>query len=231
MVDYLQPLIPTACFAFRGYNVTNLGRSYELLTHPVYGETVKAVLKEASGFASQAAGRRIDLVSRVRKKRQTTLKSFADAIGLIVSMEIAQIRLLKEFFGIDYHAGKLAIGYSLGEISAAVCGGVLEMSDALNLTVALADDCAELGQTTSMGIVFSRGPALDLHAIRKLCVEINQEGQGVIGISAHLSPNSVLILGQQETVDRFNELRARRLPRHVHMRKNKSYWPPLHTPI
>ncbi|MDH3717340.1 MAG: ACP S-malonyltransferase [Planctomycetota bacterium] len=227
----LEPLIPAACFAFRGYNVTNLGRSHELLTHPVYGETVKVVLKEASKFTSEATGRRIDLAARVRKQRQTTLKTFADAIGLIVGMEVAQVRLLKEFFGIEYHQSKLAIGYSLGEVSAAVCGGVLQMGDAIGVTAALADDCAELGEGTAMGIVFSRGPALDVHAIRKLCVEINQEGHGVIGVSAHLSPNSLLVLGQDKTVDRFNELRTQRLPKHVHLRKNKSHWPPLHTPI
>ncbi len=227
----LKPLLPATCFAFRGYNLTNLGRSHELLTHPVYGATVKAALKEAADYTSEAAGRRIDLLGRVRQQRETTLKTFADAVGLIVGMEVAQIRLLEKFFGIPYAEGKLAIGYSLGEVTAAVCGGVIPMRDAISVTAALADDCAELGKTTAMGIVFSRGPAVDVHAIRKLCVEINQEGRGVIGISSHLSPNSLLLLGQHQTVDRFAELCRQRLPRHVHLRKNKSRWPPLHTPI
>ncbi len=145
MTTNLESRLPKACFAFRGYNLTNLGRSHELLAHPAYGDLVKTVLKEAAEHASDAAGRRIDLVNRVRDDRETTLKTFADAIGLIVGMEIAQIRLLTEFFGIDFGAAKLAMGYSLGEISAIVCAGVLEMHDALRVTVSMADDCAELG--------------------------------------------------------------------------------------
>src|SRR2546421_688582 len=33
-------------FAFRGYNVTNLGRTPELLDHPAYGPVVRAALSE-----------------------------------------------------------------------------------------------------------------------------------------------------------------------------------------
>ena len=33
-----------------------------------------------------------------------------------MAMEVAQIRLLREFFGIHYNKARLAIGYSLGEI-------------------------------------------------------------------------------------------------------------------
>ena len=231
MTTNLESRLPKACFAFRGYNLTNLGRSHELLAHPAYGDLVKTVLKEAAEHASDAAGRRIDLVNRIRDDRETTLKTFADAIGLIVGMEIAQIRLLTEFFGIDFGAAKLAMGYSLGEISAIVCAGVLEMHDALRVTVSMADDCAELGRDTTMGILFSRGPALDIHAIQKICAQINQEGKGVCGISSHLSPNTVLFLGQHKTVERFDEHRREHLPKHVHLRKNKKHWPPMHTPI
>ena len=38
--DELREQLPHAALAFRGYNVTNLGRSRELLEHRLYGPTV-----------------------------------------------------------------------------------------------------------------------------------------------------------------------------------------------
>ena len=43
----LKRLDATA-FAFRGYNVTNLGRTDELLAHRIYGPLVEAHLREAA---------------------------------------------------------------------------------------------------------------------------------------------------------------------------------------
>ncbi|OYV82415.1 MAG: ACP S-malonyltransferase, partial [Planctomycetia bacterium 21-64-5] len=48
---------------------------------------------------------------------------------------------------------------------------------------------------------------------------------------SYLSPNTVLLLGQGDTVDRFKALMGRYLQGEVHLRKNKGLWPPLHTPI
>ena len=82
-----------------------------------------------------------------------------------------------------------------------------------------------------LGVVFSLGPALDFDAIDQICVEINCEQRGTMGISSYLSPNSIFLLGQAETVERFRELMHERLPKQVHLRKNEHFWPPLHTPI
>src|SRR5260370_15241827 len=35
----------------------------------------------------------------------------------------------------------------------------------------------------SLGVLFSRGPALDTDAVQRLCLRINQAGQGVVGRS------------------------------------------------
>ena len=66
---------------------------------------------------------------------------------------------------------------------------------------------------------------------QRLCLRINQAGQGVIGISAYLSPNSLLLNGQGNTIDRFQDLMSEWLPQRLHLRKNDYHWPPLHTPI
>ncbi len=115
MVD-LKERIPNAAFVFRGYNVTNLGRSPELLTHRAYGAIVERTLHETSRIASDLLSRKIDLVERVRQKQETNLDSYADAVALILAMEQAQLRLLDEFFDIEHSRARMAFGYSLGEI-------------------------------------------------------------------------------------------------------------------
>jgi [acyl-carrier-protein] S-malonyltransferase len=223
--------LAATAFFFRGYNTTNLGRSTELLAHPAYGPIVEPYLKEAGQICADVTGQPVDLVGRVRRREETDLNCYADAVALIVAMELAQIHLLREFFGIDYTQARMAYGYSLGELAALVAGGVMDMRDALRVPLAVSADCVALAADTTLGVLFSRGPALDGHAVERLCLRINQAGHGVIGISAYLSPNSLLLHGQGNTIDRFAELMPEWLPQRLHLRKNDSLWPPLHTPI
>ena len=231
MTHDIKTDIADCCFVFRGYNVTNLGRTPELLAHRAYGPTVRRFLEEASEVASEETHTSIDLVTRVKDRTETSLDSFADAVGLILASEIAQIELLREFHGIDYRHAKLAAGYSLGEIAANVCSGIMPLADAMRIPVALAPDCAELGRDTRMGIVFSRTGELPAAEIDKLCVEITLEQKGTIAVSAYLSPNTILLLGQGKTINRFRTLCRERFDRFVYFRKNPHRWPPLHTPI
>src|SRR5438552_13270467 len=97
----LRARLNRSAFAFRGYNVTNLGRTPELLAHPVYGSVVEAHLREASALCAAVVKRPVDLVARVRSGRDTDgLDGYAEDVSLIVAVELAQIRLLEEFHGI-----------------------------------------------------------------------------------------------------------------------------------
>jgi [acyl-carrier-protein] S-malonyltransferase len=227
----LQDRLSNAAFVFRGYNVTNLGRSQELLAHHAYGPIVEHYLEEASQVASEMLNRKIDLVARVERGEETDLETYGDAVALIISVEQAQLRLMEEFFDIDYAKARLSFGYSLGEIGALVAGGVLDMKTALHVPLSMASDCIELARDVTLGILFSRGPALDADAVYKLCLRINSAGKGVIGISSYLSPNSLLLMGQGNTIDRFADLMREWLPQKLYLRKNDSRWPPMHTPI
>lgn len=227
----LAEQLATAALAFRGYNVTNLGRSGELLRHARYGPIVKACLDEGSQICSEIVGTRVRLARRVRQGRETTLRSYAEAIALIVAMEAAHVRLLREHFGIEVRDARLAFGYSLGELSAVAVGHALTMADVLTAPLELARDCAELARDVTMGVLFSRGPALVEDDVRRLCLRISARGHGVVGISTVLSPNSMLLLGQKRTVARFRRTMHELLPDEVHMRLNPHHWPPLHTPI
>jgi [acyl-carrier-protein] S-malonyltransferase len=53
----------------------------------------------------------------------------------------------------------------------------------------------------------------------------------MIGPSAYLSPNTALLLGQGDTLDRFERVMRDHLPEKVMLRRNPNKWPPLHTPI
>ena len=227
----LRARLVKAAFAFRGYNVTNLGRTPELLAHPAYGPTVKRHLVEAAEVYSATLNSPLDLVARVREGRESALETFAEDIALIVAVELAQVRLLQEFFDVEYAKARLALGYSLGEMSALICGGVYTMRDALSPLLRLAGDSVELARDVTMGVIFTRGAALDCDAVARLCLEINRQGRGVISISAYLSPNTVLVLGQRDTVERLRRALPDALAAPAFVRTNQHRWPPLHTSI
>lgn len=230
-VQHLSDQMPRTALAFRGYNVTNLGRSGELLAHPAYGFTVERYLQRASAAAADTLKRPVDLVALVRGGKETTLETYGDAVALILAMESAQLDLLRTHFGVDYTLAQFSLGYSLGEIAALVAGGVIGLEAALKIPLSLCDECVALTHDVTLGILFTRASELPLDDIRRICLAINSEGRGVIGISAHLSPNSVLLMGQQDTLDRFKTQAGEALPVKVQLRKNSDQWPPLHTPI
>jgi [acyl-carrier-protein] S-malonyltransferase len=227
----LAEKIGNSAFAFRGYNLTNLGRTAELLRHPAYGATVERYLRLAGDICGDVRQRRVDLVARVRRGEETTLATYDEAVSLIVAVEMAQLKLLEELFGIRLADARFVYGYSLGELAAVMATGVFTSESALTVPLAMTEDCVELAHDVTMGVLFSRGPALDLDEVTRLCLRINTQGEGVIGVSTYLAPNTVLLLGQGATVDRFAEGMHDSFPERVHLRKNDHRWPPLHTPI
>src|SRR5215510_11663078 len=134
--------LSSTALAFRGYNVTNLGRTPELLAHPAYGSVVERQLQSVSGIASDLLRRPVDLVTQVRAAREPTLENYGEALALLLAIESAQLLLLREQFDVDYSAASFSFGFSLGEISAVVTGGVLDLTSALQVLLPLADDCA-----------------------------------------------------------------------------------------
>ncbi len=227
----LKEHVANSAFVFRGYNVTNLGRTRELLEHRDYGPIVEHYLLEGARIYHESIGGTIDLVARVRSNQEMTLEEYAEAVALIVAMEQAHLKLLEEFFHVQYQKVRLAFGYSLGEVSALVASGVMDMAAALRIPLAMAADCVDLAHDVTLGVLFSRGPALDAEAVQRLCLRVNQTGEGVIGISSYLSPNSLLLMGQGKTIDHFADLMPEWIPQKLYLRKNDSRWPPMHTPI
>jgi len=231
----LRGRIGTAALAFRGFDVENLGRGAELLDHPAFGPIVARHLGEASALTSDAIGRAVDLAGHIRAGPRPGLDFFAEDVATIVAMELAQVAILEECFGVAADRARISFGYSIGELSALIFGGVFAVDQLLPVPLALATDCAELAADLTMGVLFTRGPALPMAAVERLCRVISGEGRGLIGPSAFLSPNSALILGQGDTIDRLDAMKAElpMVPKgaKVVLRRNANRWPPLHSPL
>ena len=223
--------LPTTAFAFRGYDRTNLGRTPELLAHPVYGRVVEAALREGSEVCESVIGRPVDLVGRVRRARSWSASPPMPKMWPS-SRASAWPRFAFWSNGSRSRSRRwLAFGYSLGEAAALVAAGVFALKDLLRVPLAFAVDCVELASDVTMGVLFSRGRVLELAAVQRLCLEINQQGGGVIGVSSVLSPNCFLLLGQRGTIDQFAAKMKERLGGPITLRKNPYRWPPLHTSI
>jgi [acyl-carrier-protein] S-malonyltransferase len=230
----LRQSIRSTAFAFRGFDVENVGRSAELLDHPVFGPIVSRVLLEASELCSESIHARVDLASHIRAGARTSLDFFPQDVATIVATELAQMTVLEECFGVPAREARLAFGYSIGELSALVWTEVFDLEQLLPIPLGLARDCAELANDLTMGVLFTRGPALPMDEVERLCRGISSEGHGLIGPSAFLSPNTALILGQGETINRLDAekgaLKTHKAEK-VSLRRNANRWPPLHSPL
>ena len=101
MENGLKKRVANTAFTFRGYNITNLGRTPELLAHPDYGPVVRRYLDDASRICTQITGRKVNLLGRVHRKAKTTLNTYGQDICLIVAVELAQLQILKDMFDIS----------------------------------------------------------------------------------------------------------------------------------
>jgi [acyl-carrier-protein] S-malonyltransferase len=229
--DELKKQITTAALAFRGYDASNLGRGAEFLMHPVYGPVVRAFLDRASLVCGEVLKKKVDLASRMETHAASTLETFVEDTASIVAMELAQIQLLDEVFGISVREAVLSFGHSIGELSALVVGGVYEMEQLLPIPLALAHDCAGLTADTTMGILSSPSGVLDAEHVQRLCSSISSLGHGLVGPSTYLSPYQVLLLGQADTLDLLEAEMRQYLPTAVTLRRRANHWPPLHTPL
>lgn len=230
--DSLAAGIGKTAFAFRGFNQENLGRTPEMLQHPLYRPIVEKYLQLGSEICSEAMGCEIDLVARVQSRVEPTLLEYHEAITLISAAELAQVEILKSVFDISLNDADMMYGFSLGELTALVAGGVLTMRDSLNIPLQMSRDAAELADDVTLAIVFSRSDKIiSRQNVQRVCAEINQEGKGVIGVSAFLAPNSMLMMGQGDTIERLRKRKKQLSDDRVSIRLNDGKWPPLHTPI
>ena len=110
-----------------------------------------------------------------------------------------------------------------------MAGGLLDPGGPL-LPLSLADECVAMAADTTLGVVLTRSQAIDLGLVDRLCLEINQAGRGVIGVSSILAPIRCCCSARATRSTGSSRgprsvLRARRTSR------TDQKWPALHTPI
>lgn len=231
MPNALAKNIANTALSFRGYNITNLGRTAELLAQEAYRPLILAELERFGALCSEYVNKPVDLVKWIESGVEPTLEDYEEAISLVAAVEVAQMRLLHELHHVDTSRAKMTFGYSLGELVAVSFGGMFALDDMMRVPLAMAPDCVALAANATMGVLFSRGPTIDENQVSRLCQQITGEGGGTIGISAILSPNTYLLIGQDRTVSRFGQIMHDLLPQRAHLRLNDHRWPPMHTPI
>lgn len=230
-LDDLKGRLGRVMVTFRGYNTTNLGRTTEMLADARYRDIISACLQQASSHASDILKRPVDLVERVEQRAASSIASYAEDVAMIVAVELAHFEILKRQLEFDVRQLNGILGYSLGEVTAVIATDVFRYEDVMTPILQMADDAAQLASDVTMGILFTRARVIDLTKVGRICQEITAEGRGTIAMATFLSPNTVLLLGQYQTVDRFKELMDEVLPKGFHLKKNPDRWPPLHTPI
>ena len=217
--------------AFRGFGVSNLGRTAELWAHDDYRAVLDSSLSTASAVCSEIAGSTVDLTEFVREGQNPDVENYSAALSFVMAVELAQLKILQELYGIDWTKSQLSCGYSLGEIAALVAGGVFEFDEALRIPLLLAEDCVELSREVTLGVLFSQTHEIPFADVQRLCCLINAEGNGVMGISGQLTPNSFLLIGQQDTLNRFKNEIKKNLPKSTRLHRDSRRWPPIHTPV
>lgn len=223
--------IAEAALAFRGYNITNLGRTPDLLAVPAYAEIVRQELNRFSEICADIVKTPVDLARNVQDRREFGLDRYAQAVSLVVAAEMAQLRLLRELHGVDYQRSRLAFGYSLGELSAVCITGAIAAEDLVRVPLTMARECAELAHNVKLAVLFSRGKAIPESHVHRLCVKVTSAGRGTIGMSAVLSPNTYLLIGQGDSLALFKDAMSSEFSHSAHLRLNDHRWPPLHTHI
>ncbi|HBN77572.1 MAG TPA: hypothetical protein DD473_17535 [Planctomycetaceae bacterium] len=231
--DYFPEITQASRIAvsFRGYNITNAGQTAALLKHSLLGPLLHDRLQQADILCADALGIKTTLQKDLELNRPSDLSTYSQDLAMIVAVELAHWDAMLEVLGDRRKQIRVLTGYSLGEITATIVSGLFDYEHAMGPVLELSRDAAELAPNVTMGVLFSRGPELDLELIRQQCEVITCQGNGVLAISTYLAPNTVLLMGEGNTVDRFKETMQADFPKTTHLRKNPNHWPPLHTPI
>src|SRR5205085_9715562 len=152
-----------------------------------------------------------------------------ESVALVTALEEALFELLQTHFEISIRSARVCFGYSLGEVSALVASGVLTYEDALQVPLALADDCASLAEGVTLAVLFTRAATLPMDNVHRAIDQVNVAGRGMLGLSSILAPSALLLMGQGDTLDRFHELLKTTVPDKLVLRRREDIFPPLHT--
>ena len=85
----------------------------------------------------------------------------------------------------------------------------------------MSKDAADLMDNVTLCFIFPLRKTYPSKNVHRLCEEINAEGDGVIGVSTHLAPNSMLLIGQNDTVESLKDRKAEITKERISVRINE----------
>jgi len=203
-----MPLIPAStAFVFPGQGSQFVGMGRDLAEHSAAARQVFTAADEALGF---------ELSRLCWEGPETELTDTLNAQPALLTCSIAALRALQERLGESF-VPALVAGHSLGEITALVAAGAMELEDGLALVRRRGELMKAAGERAPGGMAAMLG--LDAAALAEICAEAGAATGGVVQIANDNCPGQVVLSGESAALDQAIELakargarRAMRLP-------------------
>jgi [acyl-carrier-protein] S-malonyltransferase len=179
---------------FPGQGAQAVGMGGELI------RTSKAA-QEIFDRADAALGEK--LTKTILEGPEADLTLTANTQPAIVTVSVAALAAIKEKYP-EIPAPKFAAGHSLGEYSALVSAGALELEDAVRIVRARGramQEAVPAGQG-AMAAIMGVDSA---EALENLCKEVAAETKGVVTCANFNAPGQIVVAGSAASVARLNE--------------------------
>ncbi len=173
------------------------------------------VLEEASDLLG------IDVKEYCKEDNLEKLTNFKNIHPLILTLSVASFMVCKRVYGIE---PAYAAGYSLGEITALTCSGMITFKDAIKIVETRQKLIEEALSDDYYGMVLkNRKNASNIESIYN---ELQLKDMGIY-LTHYNSPNEIVITGEksalQKAVDKFKGIKIKTIPLKINS--------PLHTPL
>lgn len=193
-------------FVFPGQGSQFVGMGRDLAQHSPAAHEVFAAADEVLGFG---------LTRLCWEGPEAELNDTLNAQPALLTCSIAALRALHERLG-DF-TPRLLAGHSLGEITALVAAGAMELEDGLMLVRKRGELMKAAGERAPGGMTAILG--LDAAALVDICGQASAQTGGIVQIANDNCPGQVVLSGDCAALDKAADLakgrgakRTRRLP-------------------
>jgi [acyl-carrier-protein] S-malonyltransferase len=203
----MPPTPASTAFLFPGQGSQFVGMGRELAEQSPAARQVFAAADETLG---------LELSRLCWEGPEAELTDTVNAQPALLACSIAALRALHERLAEGFEPALMA-GHSLGEITALVAAGAMELEDGLALVRRRGELMKAAGQRAPGGMAAMLG--LDAAALVEICAEASAATGGVVQLANDNCPGQVVLSGESAALDKAIELakargarRAMRLP-------------------
>ena len=154
--------------------------------------------------ADAALGEKLSKLMLEGPEAELTLTT--NAQPAIVTASIAALEAMLEKYGADLPTPSFAAGHSLGEYSALVAAGALELEDAIRIVRARGRAMQEAVPPGVGAMAAVMG--VEAEPLEALCQEVAKETNGVVTCANFNAPGQIVVAGSAASVARLQERAA-----------------------